>query len=130
MRNQRILLVVDALVNLFLGAALVLAPTGVIEFLGLPAVDNFFYTTVLGAVLVGIGLSLMFSLRSLSGLGLVGAIAINLCGATAVAGWLLLSPGIVSKRGALVLWTVTVVVYAIAIFELAAKPWGTGEGSG
>ena len=80
MPNQRVLLLIDAFVNLFLGAALVLAPAGVIEFFGLPAASNYFYTTVLGAVLFGIGLALMLSLRALDGLGLVGAIATTFAG--------------------------------------------------
>lgn len=122
-RGQRFLLAVDALANLFLGAALLLAPAGVIELFDLPAVSNFFYTAVLGAVLVGIGLALLLTLRSFSGLGLMGAIAINLCGATAVVCWLLSNPVQLSVRGKVVLWTVAAIVYAIAVFELRSRPW-------
>ncbi len=55
MKDMGILLTADAVVNLVLGSVLVLAPAGVIEFFGLPAAGNYFYTSVLGAVLVGIG---------------------------------------------------------------------------
>jgi hypothetical protein len=130
MKDKRILLTVDAVVNLVLGAVLVLAPAGVIEFFGLPATGNYFYTSVLGAVLVGIGLALLLSLGSWSGLGLMGAVTINLCGATAVVGWMLFNSSVLGLRGKVVLWTVAAVVYAIAVFELRTMPWQSKAGAG
>ena len=62
---------------------------------------------------------------SFSGLGVMGAIAINLCGATAVVWWLLCSPVQLSVRGKVVLWVVAVIVYAIAAFEIRSRPWQT-----
>ena len=42
------LLIIDGIVNLFLGALLLLFPAGMLQFLGLPPVRNHFYTTILG----------------------------------------------------------------------------------
>ena len=127
MKDKGILLTVDAVVNLVLGAMLVLAPAGVIEFFGLPAAGNYFYTSVLGAVLVGIGLALLLSLGSWSGLGLMGAVTINLCGATAVVGWMLYNSSVLGIRGKVVLWTVALIVYSIAFYELRSRPRQAGE---
>lgn len=122
-RKHRVLLGIDASVNLLLGLILVLAPAGAIRILGLPNAGTYFYTTVLGSVLIGIGIALLLSLKSFAGLGLLGAIVINLCGAAAAAVWLLLAPSWVSDRGRAVLWLAVVVVFGIAIVELLAKPW-------
>ncbi len=129
MKDKGILLTADAVVNLVLGAVLVLAPAGVIEFFGLPAAGNYFYTSVLGAVLVGIGLALLLSLGSWSGLGLMGAVTINLCGATAVVGWMLFNSSVLGIRGKVVLWSVALIVYCIAFYELRSRPWQAGEGN-
>ena len=129
-RAHRVVLAIDASINLLLGLILVLAPAGTIRILGLPDAGTCFYTTVLGSVLVGIGIALLLSLKSLAGLGLLGAIAINLCGAVAVAVWLVLTPSRVSDHGRVVLWSLVVAVLGIAIAELLARPWrqsGTGE---
>jgi hypothetical protein len=122
-KTHRSLLVIDGFVNLLLGLVLVLGPTGLIGMLGLPGGGEFFYTTVLGAVLIGIGIALLLSLKEYSGLGLLGAIAVNLCGSTAVALWLLVGPRSISPLGAALLWTVAIGVFVIAVAELATKPW-------
>ena len=79
--RHRLLLALDAAVNLLLGAILLLFPAGLIALLGLPATDTHFYTSILGGVLFGIGLALLLELRGgsarIRGLGLGGAIAIN-----------------------------------------------------
>ena len=124
-KTRRTILAIDAVINLLLGSALVLGPAGLIGLLGLPDGGEFFYTTVLGAVLIGIGIALLLAVRSYSGLGLLGAIAINLCGSMAVGLWLLLGPEALSSRGVAVLWAVAVGVFGMAVAELMAKPWRT-----
>jgi hypothetical protein len=120
---QRISLTIDALVNLSIGLTLLLAPAGTLRVLGLPPGGAYFYTSVLGAVLFGIGLALLISLRAAAGLGLLGAIAINLCGSLAVAAWLIHNPGGISPSGEWLLWGVAALVFAVAVVELAARPW-------
>ena len=61
--------------------------------------------------------------RLLRKLGLVGAIAINACGALALAGWLVTASVELSARGAATLWGIAIVVLALALLELAARPW-------
>ena len=52
--EHRILLAVDGVVNLVLGAALLLFPAGLVEILGLPPAGTCFYASILGAVIFGI----------------------------------------------------------------------------
>ena len=122
-RMHRRLLVADAAVNLGLGALLLLAPLGSLSLVGVPTPSNFLFTATLGGVLVGIGLALLASARGLSGLGLVGAIAINACGALALLGWLVTASVELSTRGAATLWGIAIVVLVLALLELAARPW-------
>ena len=113
------LLLTDAVVNLMLGGLLVLYPQRLVEMLGLPAVNSRFYPSVLGGVLVGIGVALVVSYRGgASGLGLDGAIAINICGAGTVVVWLLSVPQDFSAAGRLTLWVVAVLVLGIGCGEL------------
>ena len=114
------LLIADAAVNLALGALLLLAPLGTLSLVGVPTPSNFLFTASLGGVLVGIGLALLASARGLSGLGLVGAIAINACGALALVGWLVTTDVELASRGAAVLWGIAALVLVVALLELAS----------
>ncbi len=112
--KHRLLLAIDAVVNLALGAILLGFPAGLIDLLGLPPTSTYFYASILGAVIFGIGVALVLELygapRGIRGLGLGGAIAINLCGGGALTIWLLIVPLDVPVRGMVILWTVAVVV--------------------
>ncbi len=82
--NEKTLLLIDAIINLALGALLGIFPKQVIEMLGMPVVEKPFYASIFGGVLFGIGIALLLD-RSrektgVRGLGLGGAVAINLCG--------------------------------------------------
>ena len=57
-----LLLMIDAIINLILGAVLLFVPRLTIEFLGLPAENTYFYPSILGAVLFGIGIALLMVL--------------------------------------------------------------------
>lgn len=131
--KHRSLLAIDAVVNLLLGLALLLFPAGLIELLGLPSTRYHFYTSILGGVLIGIGLALLLEVlgegRTVRGLGLAGAIAINLCGAGVLLYWLVSGHLEVSPRGALVLWVVVLAVLAIAAAELGALAAPTRQGT-
>jgi hypothetical protein len=126
MRSKHtVLLTIDAVVNLLLGAILLFFPAGLMDFLGLPETDTFFYPSILGAVIFGIGIALLLELvgggMNARGLGLDGAIAINLCGDGALMVWLLAVPLKMPLRGKIVLWSVAVLVLAIGVAEITAR---------
>jgi hypothetical protein len=84
----------------------------------MPAVATTFFPNVLGGVLFGIGLALLIAYRGgTQGLGLDGAIAINLCGAGVVVGWLVIAPHAIPPRGKITLWIIALAVIAIALVE-------------
>ena len=116
---RRPLLLADALINLLLGALLLFYPQWLVEALGMPVVVTSFFPNVLGGVLFGIGLALLIAYRGgTQGLGLDGAIAINLCGAGVVVGWLVIAPDAIPPRGKITLWIIALVVIAIGLVEL------------
>lgn len=125
--SQRRLLAVDALVNLVLGAMLLASPAGVIEFLGLPPVRTYFYASVLGGVIFGIGVALMLELRGhrhfVRGLGLGGAVVVNFCGGAVLVGWLVFSRVPIRPRGFVILSVVAALVLGIAVVELLSGAW-------
>ncbi|MEJ2079565.1 MAG: serine/threonine-protein kinase [Acidobacteriota bacterium] len=125
--KHRVLLTIDGLVNLVVGVLLLFSPAGVAVWLGLPATGTSFYASILGAVILGIGLALLLELRAaprrFRGLGLGGAIAINLSGGGALLVWLIAVPLGIPLRGYIILWIVALVVLVIGIVELATKSW-------
>ena len=125
--TSRILLIVDCVVNLLLGILLLLFPVGIIDILGLPETNTNFYPSILGAVLFGIGLALFSELvgytKKFRGLGLGGAILINLIGSSVLILWLLFGSLAIPLRGQIILWAVGLVVFWIGIIEIATKSW-------
>jgi hypothetical protein len=117
------LLIIDGAVNLALGAALMLFPSETQKLLGLPRSSTPFYASLLGAVLFGIGLALGMERFAgparLRGLGLGGAIVINICGAAVLMIWLATRRLDIPVRGVLILWTVAAVVLLVALAEIA-----------
>jgi len=117
-RNVKLLLAADAVINLILGALLLLFPAGILEYLGLPPTDTYFYSSILGGVIFGIGIALgleRWGPSDIRGLGLGGAIAINLCGGGILLFWLLF--------GYLTLPLVAILVLGIGFVELLTKSW-------
>lgn len=102
-RKHRLLLAIDTWVNLLLGLLLLLFPAGVLDLLGLPPTNTYFYATILGGVILGIGVALCLEWwgapRGVRGLGLGGAITINLCGGGVLLSWLVLGDLTVPLRG-------------------------------
>jgi hypothetical protein len=121
------LLTIDGIVNLVVGALLLLFPAGIPRLLGLPSVQHYFYTTVFGGVIVGIGLALFIELffgnQHTRGLGLAGAIVINLCGGSVLLWWLVFKPFDLPMRGQLILWTVAILVLGIGLVEITSGWW-------
>lgn len=124
-RQRASLLIIDGIINLILGALLVMFPSGLVETLGLPAGDERFYPTVLGAVLVGIGLALLIEANRLPGglvgLGLGGALAINLAAAAALSIWLVLGDLTIPTRGKVLLGGLSVGLVVISAAELRTR---------
>jgi hypothetical protein len=121
-KTQRRLLLVDAAVNLVLGALLACYPQRLVAALGLPEVGVAFYPSILGAVLFGIGIALLVAYRGgAHGLGLDGAIAINLCGTGVLAAWLVAAPRVFTRAGRTTLWVVAVLVVGIGLVELGHR---------
>jgi hypothetical protein len=125
--KQRVLLIVDGIINLILGALLLLVPFGMARYLGVPEPASSLYAVVLGAVLLGIGLSLLLEVRKkhlgARGLGIGGAIIINFCGAGALLGWLLVTPLELPVRGQVLLWSIVAVVMLVGVVELVTGSW-------
>ena len=119
--SRSYLLLTDALINLALGVVLVAFPKAVAEALGLPSMQTAFFPSILGAVLFGIGVALWIEWRPwrarTGGLGLAGAIAINLSGGLCLAGWLLLGSLGLTLRGNVVLWVLVVILVGISTAE-------------
>jgi len=122
---MKTLLVIDALVNLLVGLLLLIFPWGILTFLGLPPVHSYFYSSLLGAVIFGIGLALVLEVYGekwqLRGLGIAGAIAINLCGGMALLFWLLFSALELSVLATLTLWIICIVVLLVGLAELKSE---------
>lgn len=124
--SSSILLIIDAVINFILGFLLLLTipfPDQMTDLLGAPAIDNAFYSSIFGAVLVGIGIALLMESkrtkpRQLVGLGLGGAVVINLCGGAALISWLLFGDLNLSLGGLIFLWTLSLILIIISGLEI------------
>jgi hypothetical protein len=125
MPNRKTLLIIDGSINLALGIALLIFPSSLVAFLGVPPSQNYFYPNILGGVLFGIAIALFLDSRSTedraSGLGLLGAAVINLCGGLVLGAWLLFGDLALPVRGSIVLWSLVTVLVGISSFELASR---------
>ena len=123
--KSKILLLIDGIINLLLGMLLLLFPFGLAQVFGVPQANSNFYPTILGAVIFGIGISLLLEVygkpRGIHGLGLPGAIVINFCGAGVLTMWLIIVPFNLPLRGYIILWTIALVILALGFIELLGK---------
>ena len=114
-----LLLIVDAVINLVLGVLLIVFPDGLVAFLGIPGAESAFYPGILGGVLFGIGIALLVQyFRGNGGLGLEGAISINLSGGAVLAAWLVFGQLDLAFRGQVFLWLLVVLLVGISSLEL------------
>ena len=122
MMNPGTLLLIDAGINLLLGLLLLIFPRSLVDLLGIPGVESAFYPSILGAVLIGIGVALLMERYQprpgMVGLGIGGAIAINLTGGAALIIWLIFGGLKVSTLGFLVLAGLALVLVLISAVEL------------
>jgi hypothetical protein len=93
---------------------------------GLPPTAGPFWTRLLAAVLVGIGLGSLLHVLSLhgaiakgSGLGLGGSMALNLTAAAVVTGQLVVGKAATTRRGKVTLWALVLALTALSFIELA-----------
>ncbi|MGD2023128.1 MAG: hypothetical protein PVI18_08120 [Desulfobacterales bacterium] len=119
--KRTFLLKADAAVNLILGILLMAFPAGLLKTLGIPMEVPAFYATILGGVLFGIGLALLMECYwksgRFSGLGLGGAIVINLCGGAVLAIWLLSGALSLPVRGQILLWFLVLLLIGLSLLE-------------
>lgn len=112
------LLLIDAAINLVLGVLLVIFPAWLVTLLGIPEATPAFYPGILGGVLFGVGIALLVQyFRGAGGLGLEGAISINLCGGTVLAGWMGFGNMTLPLRGQIFLWALVVLLIGLSSFE-------------
>jgi hypothetical protein len=104
-----------------------------VDFLGLPHTPQSFYPNILGGVFVGITIALAVQAfrkkHGPVGLGAVGALAINICGALVLTVWLSVGKLDLPLRGALLLWILDAGLVAISFTELLSRIRGRGGGS-
>lgn len=120
------LLRIDAVINFLLGILLLLTipfPKQLSAFLGVPTIEQGFYPSIMGGVFVGIGISLLLESyrqkhNQMIGLGLAGAITINLCGGLVLLGWLLFGNLNLPLRGIIFLWIIAIILVGISSVEL------------
>jgi len=133
---RSVLLFIDAVINVALGALLLAFPAPLVALLGVPPVESTFYPSVLGAVLIGIGVALLVEQAhrgpETRGLGLIGAVSINLSGGTVLVAWLVAGSLALPTRGTLFLWTLAAVLVGLSLIELVAErqrmpPGGTRQ---
>lgn len=125
------LLTIDGIVNLLLGVLLLWYPTSLAADFGLPADGRPFFASVLGAVLFGIGLALLIEgyrppLR-IVGLGLGGAVSINLCAGVVLAALLAVGEHELTLLGQLALGGLVVFLVGLSSVEVYIHVRGARE---
>lgn len=123
MGKRKTLLLVDAIINFILGLLLIGYSSKLADFLGVPVAETSFYPNILGGVFIGIALALLIEAitkksRFTSGLGLLGAICINLCGGIVLLFWLMLGHLDLLLRGEIFLWSLDILLLIISALEL------------
>lgn len=118
-----IILIVDAVINFALGLLLLLFSPAIVRWLGVPPSSTSFYPNILGAIFIGITIALVISAagsksRRGTGLGLMGAISINLCGGTTLALWLIFGRLHIPTKGFIFLWILVAILIVVSLAEL------------
>ena len=123
MTNRNYILLFDGIINFILGILLVLYSEDLAGFLGIPNVESSFYPNILGGVFIGIALALYLEARRkttkvTNGLGLIGAIGINLCGGFVLLLWLIFGHLHIPVKGRILLWCLDILLMVISSTEL------------
>ncbi|MCB2220718.1 MAG: hypothetical protein KQI35_10000 [Bacteroidetes bacterium] len=123
MKKGKILIIIDSIINLFLGMVLLAYSEPIIKLFGLPVTEQYFYPNILGAILFGIGIALYIEYRGKGdfiGLGLGGAISINMMGGIVLFAWLVFGNINTPIHGKIILWVLDMILIGISILELFA----------
>lgn len=123
------LLAIDASINLLLGLIFILVPKQMVILLGADlsgdiSTVNLLKATlaIFGGVLAGIGFALLLEFlnrpKGLTGLGLGGAVMINLSGGFILAGWLIFGNLIIPQPMLAILWILFLVLVILSAIEL------------
>lgn len=120
--RKKITLLIDALINLILGILLLGFSPRLCIFLGVPKSNTNFYPNILGGILIGITLALIIEAfrkneNVLVGLGLTGAICINICAGLVLTLWLIFGELNLPLRGEIFLWSLAAILLVISSFE-------------
>lgn len=116
---MKYILWIDAIVHLFMGSQLTLRPRGFIRMLGLPPTDTTFYPRLLGAVLFGIGLSILIGIRTETPIwiGPGAEIVLALVGAGVLATLIASNRFAFTARGKVVSWFLVALLVLLAWLE-------------
>ena len=118
---MKVILIVDAVINFVLGVLLLLFSPTIVAWLGVPPSSTSFYPNILGAIFIGITIALVIGAsepNSVIGLGLMGAISINLCGGLVLALWLVFGRLHLPTRGFVFLWALVAILIIVSLAEL------------
>lgn len=120
---MKTVLFIDAIINFILGVLLLLFSPVLAGWLGIPSSPTAFYPNILGAVFIGITIALLINVfgrrNNISdGLGLTGAISINLCGGIILALWLFFGKLELPAKGFIFLWLLVLILIIVSVVEL------------
>lgn len=115
------LLWIEFLVKLASGATLVLVPRTLARVAGLPPAESSFWPRLLGGILIGIAVAALVEVRFKSsiGLGLAGAVSVNVATAATLGSLLILGQAGPSRRGRFALWLAAAGLLILALVEIA-----------
>lgn len=122
--RRKITLLIDAIINLILAILLLSFSPELASFFGVPSAQISFYPNILGAVFLGITIALIIeayrnpSKNNNIGLGLTGAICINLCGGLVLLLWLVSGNLTLPLKGKIFLWTLDLILILLSTAEL------------
>jgi hypothetical protein len=119
--NESTMLSLDVIGNILLGVLLMVFPAELAQMLGVPPIQSTLYSSILGGLLIGIGVALFVerfkNFLGITGLGLGGAISINTCFAIVLGLWLVSNGMNLSTFGYIILWGLVVVLFGFSFFE-------------
>ncbi|MBN2614590.1 MAG: hypothetical protein JXR71_02755 [Bacteroidales bacterium] len=121
--KKRTTLLIDAFINLILGILLLFFNSGLAALLGVPASNTNFYPNILGGIFIGITLALAIEALKKEesrwvGLGLMGAISINMSGGIILTLWLVFGGLKLPVQGLIFLWSLAIILLIISSVEL------------
>lgn len=122
--SERSILAANAGLNILLGIVILLLPVTGGGWFGLPDATPFLFSSVLGAVLVAVGLALLVQRAGGSGLGLGGAAVLGLLGAGAAFAWLGLGGSAIPAPGRWVVAAAALLAIALAGLSMTSRDHG------